>query len=113
MKSRTTAGMLALFLGGLGVHRFYLDKWVTGLLYLIFCWTFVPAVIALIEAIRFFAMSDASFAKSYGGTVTLVTPSGVVVATPETHVKCPDCRELVIKDARKCRHCGSPLIPQA
>jgi hypothetical protein len=28
----------------------------------------------------------------------------------ETHVKCPDCRELVLKDARKCKHCGSSLI---
>lgn len=32
--------------------------------------------------------------------------------TPETHVRCPDCRELVRKDARKCKHCGTPLIPQ-
>lgn len=32
--------------------------------------------------------------------------------TPETHVHCPDCRELVLKDARKCKHCGCKLIPQ-
>ncbi len=30
----------------------------------------------------------------------------------ETHVKCPDCRELVLQDARKCKHCGCSLIPQ-
>jgi hypothetical protein len=29
-----------------------------------------------------------------------------------THVKCPDCRELVLKDARKCKHCGCALVPQ-
>jgi len=29
-----------------------------------------------------------------------------------THVKCPDCRELILKDARKCKHCGCILIPQ-
>jgi hypothetical protein len=28
-----------------------------------------------------------------------------------THVRCPDCRELVRKDARKCKHCGTKLIP--
>ncbi len=31
---------------------------------------------------------------------------------PDTHVKCPDCREFVLKDARKCKHCGCNLIPQ-
>lgn len=32
--------------------------------------------------------------------------------TPESHVRCPDCRELVRCDARKCKHCGSALVPQ-
>jgi len=32
--------------------------------------------------------------------------------TPETHIKCPDCRELILKDARKCKHCGCNLVPQ-
>lgn len=31
--------------------------------------------------------------------------------TPETHVRCPDCKELVRKDARKCKHCGAALAP--
>jgi hypothetical protein len=31
--------------------------------------------------------------------------------TPETHVRCPDCRELVFMDAVKCKHCGATLIP--
>ena len=32
--------------------------------------------------------------------------------TPKTHVRCPDCREFVRKEARKCKHCGTTLIPQ-
>lgn len=32
--------------------------------------------------------------------------------TPDTHVVCPDCRELVRKDARVCKHCGCRLTPQ-
>ena len=31
--------------------------------------------------------------------------------TPETHVKCPDCRELVLNEARVCKHCGCRLVP--
>jgi hypothetical protein len=34
------------------------------------------------------------------------------IPNADTHVKCPDCRELVLKDARKCKHCGCSLIPQ-
>ena len=33
--------------------------------------------------------------------------------SPDSHVKCPDCRELVLIDARKCKHCGAALTPQA
>lgn len=36
-----------------------------------------------------------------------------MVPTPETHVRCPDCRELVRMDARRCKHCGVGLIPQS
>lgn len=32
--------------------------------------------------------------------------------TPNTHVKCPDCRELVLREAKVCKHCGCKLIPQ-
>lgn len=33
-------------------------------------------------------------------------------ARPDTHVRCPDCRELVRKDATKCKHCGTALVAQ-
>lgn len=32
--------------------------------------------------------------------------------SPETHVKCPDCKELVRKEANKCKHCGCKLVTQ-
>jgi hypothetical protein len=38
--------------------------------------------------------------------------AGAEAASPSTHVRCPDCRELVRKDARKCKHCGIVLTPQ-
>lgn len=43
--------LFALFLGGLGVHKFYANKIGSGLLYLIFFWTAIPAIIGFIEAI--------------------------------------------------------------
>lgn len=65
-KSRTAAILLALFLGGLGAHKFYLGRPGWGVLYLIFCWTFIPSVIALIELIVYISMSDESFRSKYG-----------------------------------------------
>ena len=43
----------------------------------------------------------------------LNVPKDPNAPTPETHVRCPDCRELVRMDATKCKHCGAALIPQA
>lgn len=41
----------AFFLGGLGAHKFYEGKYLMGFIYLLFCWTGIPAVIALVEFI--------------------------------------------------------------
>lgn len=30
--------------------------------------------------------------------------------SPSTHVKCPDCAELILIDAKVCKHCGCRLI---
>lgn len=49
-KSATVAVLLALFLGGIGVHKFYLGQIGLGIVYLLFCWTTIPAWIALVEA---------------------------------------------------------------
>lgn len=49
--SKVTYCVLAFLLGGLGVHKFYVGKIGTGILFLLFCWTYIPAFIALIEFI--------------------------------------------------------------
>ena len=38
--------------------------------------------------------------------------TAVISASAGTHVKCPECAELVLREARKCKHCGCTLVPQ-
>ena len=64
-KNRIVAALLAFFLGGIGAHRFYLGNIGLGFLYLLFCWTFIPAIIAFIEFIMFLVMSDDEFNSRY------------------------------------------------
>lgn len=50
-KDVTPAVLFALLLGGFGAHHFYLGHTVVGVLFILFFWTLIPAIIALIEAI--------------------------------------------------------------
>jgi TM2 domain-containing membrane protein YozV len=64
-KDKSTAAILAFLLGGLGAHHFYLGNILLGILYLLFCWTLIPAVAAFIEMIIFLTMSDQAFNERY------------------------------------------------
>lgn len=65
-KSRLAAILLAFFLGGLGIHKFYLGRPVAGVLYLLFFWTSIPFFTSLVETIIYICMSDEQFAVKYG-----------------------------------------------
>jgi hypothetical protein len=60
-QSKGVAVVLALLVGGIGVHHFYMGRSMRGLLYLLFCWTFIPAILSLLEAVYYALMSNASF----------------------------------------------------
>ena len=65
-RSRLVAALLALFLGGFGIHKFYLGRVGWGIVYLLFCWTFLPAIVGFIEGILLLVMSDSEFDTKYG-----------------------------------------------
>lgn len=65
MKNKTTAALLAIFLGGVGVHKFYLGRAGSGVAYLLFCWTLIPLILGLIQGINLLSMSEEQFNRQY------------------------------------------------
>lgn len=66
-RNKTTAGILALFLGGLGLQYFYIGKHLSGVLCILFCWTYIPVVVGLIEGIYYLTMTNKKFNEKFSG----------------------------------------------
>ncbi|HNP66848.1 MAG TPA: tellurite resistance TerB C-terminal domain-containing protein [Aequorivita sp.] len=65
MRSKTTAALLAFFLGGLGIHQFYLGNYFRGILFLLFSWTFIPIFIGVIDFLILLIMNEVNFNQKY------------------------------------------------
>lgn len=65
-KSKMAASLLAIFLGIFGVHKFYLGDTALGVIYLIFFWTAIPAIIGFIEGIIWLTQSNEVWLAKYG-----------------------------------------------
>lgn len=65
MKDKTLAGILAILLGGLGIHHFYLGNLDKGVIYLLLCWTGIPPVLGLVDGIMYLVKTDAEFQANY------------------------------------------------
>lgn len=92
MKNKTTVSILALFLWGLGVHRFYMWNIWLAVLYLLFSWTFIPMFISIFEFIYFISFSDDKFNEIFNKMK-----------------KCSTCAEYVKIEAKACRYCWCEL----
>ncbi len=59
---------LTFFFGGFGAHKFYVKKYWQGLFYLLFCFTYVPAIIALVEFVIYASTSAEKLQEEYPET---------------------------------------------
>ena len=66
---RIVAGILAIVLGTLGVHKFYLGMTTPGIIQLVVgvCTGGVGGIIGLIEGIIYLTKTDEEFIKTYQG----------------------------------------------
>jgi uncharacterized SAM-binding protein YcdF (DUF218 family) len=120
--------LLALFLGGFGIHHFYLRRTGLGILYLCFCWTPFPWVLGFIECFfmpgrvrEFNAIQAAGIAAALGivmpgfgqpVNVTVNMPpmtTAPVAEQPSTLTACGRCQKTNPVGARFCSGCGAAL----
>ena len=71
-RNKWIAIILAFFFGAFGIHKFYLGQIGMGIIYLLFCWTGITAIIGIIEAVLYLTMSDEEFAAKYSKNNTPV-----------------------------------------
>jgi TM2 domain-containing membrane protein YozV len=60
-KSKITAVLLGVLLGGFGAHKFYMGSWGWGIVYLLTCWLWIPFIISFAEWIRYLLMTEDEF----------------------------------------------------
>jgi len=112
--------LLALFLGGFGVHHFYLRRTGLGILYLCFSWTPIPWILGFIECFfmpgrvrEFNAIQAAAIAGMLGismpvwGQPVSVTVNVPVAPQPGTLTACARCGQTNPPTARFCAGCGA------
>ncbi len=121
--------LLALFLGGFGMHHFYLRRTGLGILYLCFSWTPFPWVLGFIECFfmpgrvrEYNAIQAAAIASTLGiavpawGQPVNMLPPPVVAPQPGPLTACPRCQHTNAPTARFCTGCGAALaapVPEA
>lgn len=80
MKNKWVAALLAWFFGFIGIHKFYLGNNTAGVMYFLFSWTFIPAVLSFFDCIGLLLTSEENFNRKYnwsmlGGSSSYSTPS--------------------------------------
>ena len=65
IKNKIVAALLAILLGSLGIHEFYLGRTGKGILMLVFFWTYIPGIIGLVQGIIMLTSNDENFQLKY------------------------------------------------
>jgi len=59
--------ILCLFGGGIGLHQFYAGNEKKGVMYVLFCWTFIPVIISVVDL---FSILSGAFKDGKGNPIT-------------------------------------------
>jgi TM2 domain-containing membrane protein YozV len=65
MKKKSVAIFLALFVGGIGVHHFYLGNKGRGIIYMLLSWTLMPLIASFVDALVLMTLTPDQFHSFY------------------------------------------------
>lgn len=94
MKDKTVAALIAFFAGGLGIHKFYLGQGGAGVLYLLFCWTLIPSLIAFFDCIGLLMMSEQEFNARFNNSFPAASQTDFSFSRESTKDKASALGEL-------------------
>jgi TM2 domain-containing membrane protein YozV len=60
-KNKAAVTLWAIFLGGVGAHKFYMGSWGWGIVYLLTFWLYIPFLVSVAEWVRYVRMTDDEF----------------------------------------------------
>lgn len=103
--------LLAVFLGSFGAHRFYLGQNGIAILYILFCWTLIPHLIALIEAFfmpgRVRRWNDQMAAEVANRVLLMHASVGNAQSQSGAAVFCTQCGKPIAGGSQFCAACGA------
>ena len=71
--------LLTFFFGGFGGHKLYVKRYGQAALYLIFVWTGIPALVALVELIIYIIKPEDELANKYPDTLSAGATAGMII----------------------------------
>ncbi len=117
-KDEVAGVLLALFLGTFGLHHFYLRRNGLGILYLLFFWTGIPALLGFVECflmpsrVRRYNLEQAMMlAANIRGSALppmALPASQMPLSVSVRH--CPSCGTVIMDGVRFCGKCGAGLV---
>lgn len=77
---------------------------------------YIASIIAALSAINFvssFLVQGPNILALWISVIFTLIALGIKRSLPtkDSHVSCPDCKELILKEAKVCKFCGCKLIP--
>jgi TM2 domain-containing membrane protein YozV len=107
-KDEMVGFLLALFLGCFGAHHFYLRRNTAGVIYFLFFWTGITAILGLIEC--FFMPGRV---RQYNAAQAMYIASQILGSAATTShsaaASCAACSRVNEPGAVFCRHCGAAI----